>query len=75
MAGQQSHRHGRPDPAIGYPHQNTNDAMPVSNHPMGRLDPATTAPAQGVARNCIACVSAARSVALTLPDSNCCAPA
>ena len=23
------------DPAIGYPHQIANDAIPVSNHPMG----------------------------------------
>ena len=29
------------DPAIGYPHQIANDAIPVSNHPMddGRVEP------------------------------------
>ena len=37
-----------PGPAIGYPHQFANDAIPVSNHPMEMADRAQVEPSDDV---------------------------
>jgi hypothetical protein len=47
------------DPAIGYPHQFENDAIPLSNHPMQM---AGWAPGATRLDRCVRCVTAKASV-------------